>query len=151
MPRPTKYTKALAEKICELIATTHIGLKVQCANNKALPSEKTIYNWLKELPEFLQQYTRARERQADLLAAEILAIADDSTHDNDIRYGLDGEPYVVEDKEWTGRSKLRVDARKWLAGKLAPKVYGDKLELGGNVQNTVNHVIILDDGTKIPI
>src|SRR5688572_9232829 len=31
------------------------------------------------------------------------------------------------DNEVVARSRLRVDARKWLAGKMAPKKYGDKL------------------------
>jgi hypothetical protein len=30
------------------------------------------------------------------------------------------------------RSRLQIDARKWLASKLAPKKYGDKLELAGD-------------------
>jgi hypothetical protein len=34
-------------------------------------------------------------------------------------------------------ARLRVDARKWRAGKLAPKVYGEKLDLSGNVGFTV--------------
>lgn len=29
------------------------------------------------------------------------------------------------------RSKLRVDTRKWLASKMAPKKYGDKVAIGG--------------------
>jgi len=44
------------------------------------------------------------------------------------------ETYNVEDREVTNRSRLRVDSRKWLASKLNPKKYGDKLELDGNIR-----------------
>ncbi len=37
------------------------------------------------------------------------------------------------DHEHVQRSRLRVDTRKWAAGKLAPKRYGDKLNLGGTL------------------
>ena len=43
----------------------------------------------------------------------------------------------VENKEWTNRSKLRVDARKWVASKLKPKKYGDKLDVDANVEGTI--------------
>jgi hypothetical protein len=94
-----------------------------------MPAEKTVYLWLDDpsKAEFLQRYMRAREAQADLLAEQILQIADDGT--NDTQKDEDGKVRV--DQDVIARSRLRVDARKWLAGKLAPKKYGDKLALGG--------------------
>src|SRR3546814_8525986 len=35
----------------------------------------------------------------------------------------------VENGEAIRRSQLRIDARKWMAGKLKPKKYGEKLDL----------------------
>lgn len=67
--------------------------------------------------------TRAREAQADTLADEILDIADDAT--NDFMMTEQGLKY---DGDSVQRSRLRVDSRKWLAGKLRPKKYGDKIE-----------------------
>jgi len=67
--------------------------------------------------------TRARERQADVLAGQILEISDDGT--NDYVQTEDGE---VPNHEHIQRSRLRVDSRKWLASKLAPKKYGDKID-----------------------
>lgn len=29
------------------------------------------------------------------------------------------------------RARLQIDARKWLAGKMSPKKYGDKVAVGG--------------------
>jgi hypothetical protein len=87
-----------------------------------VPAASTIFKWLTENEDFAEQYARAREAQADTLADEILDIADDGSND-----------YMGEDKAYDGdavqRSKLRVDARKWVAAKLKPKKYGDKLDL----------------------
>ena len=54
----------------------------------------------------------ARARQADTLADSILDIADGEGDSDDKR--------------------VRIDSRKWLAGKLRPKVYGDKVAVGGD-------------------
>ena len=43
---------------------------------------------------------------------------------------MDADGNVKTDNEVIQRSKLRVDTRKWLASKMAPKKYGDKLGLG---------------------
>lgn len=74
--------------------------------------------------EFSKQYARAREAQADTLADEILEIADDTSRDT-IATEKNGEQ---PNSEWITRSRLRVDARKWLASKMAPKKYGDRIE-----------------------
>lgn len=94
-----------------------------------MPSVTTVMRWLGEesAADFREQYARARELQADKLAEEILAIADDGS--NDTYKDEDGLPRV--DHDHIARSRLRVDSRKWLAGKLAPKKYGDKLAVGG--------------------
>lgn len=78
-------------------------------------------------PEFSEQYARAREAQADKLAEEALQIADDGRNDTYV----DGDGNVKTDTEVIQRSKLRVDTRKWLASKMAPKKYGDKVAIGG--------------------
>ncbi len=84
-----------------------------------MPSTATVFRWLAGRPDFRERYAHAREAQADALADDILAIADD-----------DGDP---KDK------RVRIDARKWLAGKLKPAVYGDRLELGGEVKHVHEH------------
>lgn len=78
-------------------------------------------------PEFSEQYARAREAQADKLAEEALQIADDGRSDTYV----DAEGNERTDTEVIQRSKLRVDTRKWLASKMAPKKYGDKVAIGG--------------------
>lgn len=98
-----------------------------------------LSDWLSR-PEHLEKYARAREAQADRHAEEILRIADDGKSDTYI----DEHGNERVDQEVVARSKLRVDARKWLASKMRPKVYGDKLDLGGHVgmSNLTNEQLI---------
>jgi hypothetical protein len=68
--------------------------------------------------------TRAREEQADKLFRETIEIADDKSGD----YITTSDGKRVVDHENIQRSRLRVDARKWAAARLAPKKYGDRVE-----------------------
>jgi hypothetical protein len=89
-----------------------------------------VYRWLAADGGFRDRYVRAREAQADRFADEIIEIADDAT--NDWMERRQGEETVrVVDHEHIQRSRLRVDARKWLMAKLAPKKYGDSVALTG--------------------
>lgn len=85
-----------------------------------------------EYASFRQQYARAREAQADALFDEMLDIADDGSNDWMERKRDDGSTDEVLNHEHIQRSRLRIDARKWMAGKLRPKVYGDKAEVEHN-------------------
>lgn len=89
-----------------------------------LPAWSTLNKRLASDPEFSARYARAREEQADTIFDECLAIADMA--DGDIIPGRDGEADRVNN-EAIARAKLRIDTRKWMAGKLRPKVYGDKI------------------------
>ena len=61
-----------------------------------------------------ETYTRAREARADIIADEIIQIADNCK----------GEDNVA-----VQRDRLKVDTRKWLLSKLMPKRYGDRIEV----------------------
>lgn len=123
---PSTYTPELAAAICEHIAAGK-SLRTIAALD-GMPAQSTIMVWLDgKHPDFTEQYARAREAQADKLAEEILSIADDGRNDTYI----DAEGNTKSDTEVIQRSKLRVEARKWLASKMAPKKYGDKMAIGG--------------------
>ena len=77
-------------------------------------------------------YAQAREDRSDKLADEITAISDEI--DVKTTTGPDGEVRLTLDAAAVARNRLRVDARKWVASKLKPRVYGEKLELGGSVK-----------------
>jgi hypothetical protein len=126
--RPTKYTKVLGEKICELLATTSMGLTTIC-RQADMPNVSTIHRWLNKDKEFCDTYTHAREAQADYLADEIIEIADETENDHTTIDIGDGVEIQKVNTEAIQRSKLRVEARKWKASKLAPKKYGEKMDV----------------------
>lgn len=104
------FSQATADELCERIAMGE-SLRAICRGDD-MPAKTTVMRWLQsdEHLEFRDQYARAREAQADYYFDAIIEIADDDTVD-------------------VNRSRLMVDARKWAAGKLRPKVYGEKLDL----------------------
>ncbi|GAA4393526.1 hypothetical protein [Hymenobacter koreensis] len=118
--RPSDYSPELATLICERI-TEGESLRAICRDEE-MPDKTTVLRWLRVHEEFRTQYAQAREDQAETLLDEIFEIADDTTHDT-----IHGEFGPRPDTEWIGRSKLRVDARKWAMSKLAPKKYGEKI------------------------
>lgn len=132
--RPSLYSIEVCQKICLLISTSSHGLNKICKDNDDLPEIATVYNWLNDESKkaFLDMYVRAREEQADYLADEILEIADDSKNDTITKVGQGGKEYEAENTEWVNRSKLRVESRKWIAAKLKPRKYGDKIDLTTN-------------------
>ncbi len=94
------------------------------------PSSQTFYIWIDEDEDKSKQYARACEKRADVVFEEILTIADENQFDT--KTLDDGK--VVVDSEVVQRSRLRVDARKWMLGKMNPKKYGDKLDIGHTIK-----------------
>lgn len=146
MPPASKYTPKLGDDICEMIATTSLGLKHIC--NKFDISHSTVRAWISD-PEhpLSDKYVRAKEKQVEMIAEEILDIADDGSNDLMLLTNAKGEAYEQENKEVTSRSKLRVEARKWLLSKLNPKKYGDKIDLtSDNKPLAPTNITIIRDG-----
>lgn len=128
MARASEFTQNIADIICERLADGE-SLRSICAD-AAMPATSTVCKWLSQQAAFAEQYTRARELQADSLFDEILEIVDDGLNDWVERKGEDGKTLGwIENGEALRRSALRVDARKWMAGKLKPKKYGDKTQM----------------------
>ena len=125
--RPSTYDDKKAIQICELTASSSKSLAT-IAKEVGVPYG-TIRSWLQSQKEFSALYARAKQDQADYLAEEILSIADDSSQDTIIQDLGDGIQVERENREFVNRSKLRVDARKWIASKLKPKSYGDRLDV----------------------
>lgn len=96
-----------------------------------MPSRETVYAWMASNQAFSDRYARAVEDRAEKLAEEIIAIADDDEGDYGFKEVKDGDgesakPCILPDN--IQRAKLRVDARKWIASKLFPRKYGDKVQ-----------------------
>ena len=126
------YSKEEADRIkatvCERIANGE-SLRAIC-DDADMPDKSTIFAWLTQDAAFSDQYARARESQADAIFDDILSIADDGRNDWMEKRNADGEAIGwQENGEAIRRSQLRIDARKWMAGKLRPKKYGDKLDV----------------------
>ena len=145
--RPAIFTQELADSFCEQIATTSKSLRTICAMD-GMPSVITVLKWIRENTNgFSAQYARAKEEQADMLIEDMLEIADDGTNDL-MTITKGGISYQVENKEVTNRSRLRVETRKWIASKLKPKKYGDKLDVTSDGDKVKANPTIIKWGDK---
>ena len=108
--RPTIYSLALVTHITDQLANGRSLAQVLAA--PGMPTKQTVYSWLHNNREFLDHYVRAREEQADYFADECVEIADAS---------------VGMDSAGVAAARIRIEARKWRAGVLKPKVYGTKI------------------------
>lgn len=104
--RPSEFSPQTANTICERLADGE-SLRTICAED-GMPDRSTVRRWLSQNEEFRGQYAHAREEQADVYAERIVDEAHTAT---DAAIG-----------------RLRMDALKWAASKLAPKRYGDKVQ-----------------------
>lgn len=108
--RPTIYTQALADEICERLS--HGETLRKMVLDEHMPASSAVYRWLDSNQSFKEQYAQARVKQADYYAEMIV---DEAFGSHDASIG-----------------RLRMDALKWAASKIAPKKYGDKIELESN-------------------
>lgn len=126
--------------ICQRIADGE-SLRAIC-DDEGMPAKSTVCLWLIEDKAFSDQYARAREAQADALFDDILSIADDGQNDWMERKNAEGQNIGwMENGEALRRSQLRIDARKWMAGKLQPKKYSDKLQVDQTVTGELVHKV----------
>lgn len=132
--RPSAYTQEIADEICERMMNGE-SLRKICEPDH-MPNRSTVFRWLymatqegaeEYYVKFSNQYTRAREEQADAIFDECLQIADDATNDYMANSDDEGGTAYKLNGEHIQRSKLRIDTRKWMAGKLRPKKYGEKI------------------------
>lgn len=140
--RPSEYTIDMATEICTKLSEGMPLTKI--AKLDGFPAVSTVYKWLLAQPIFVEMYARAREDAADTLADEILEIADDGSNDTTTqRFG--NNEVEVENKEWINRSKLKVDARKWIAAKLKPRKYSDSIKVDQTVTGDIKITFNLDN------
>ncbi len=109
------FTDEVADRILHGIAEGNSLVSILKEDDE-LPSYTTVMKWLREYPEFAANYARAREDQADNDADKIGDIAEQ----------------VVKGKIDPQAARVAIDAYKWAAGKRKPKVYGEKIAVGGS-------------------
>ncbi len=112
------------------------SLKNTLESNSHLPTRTTIYTWLNNTHDnydktFLNNYTRACEERADSIFDEVIDIADDSS--SDTKTLEDGKE--VLNGEFVARSRIRIDARKWVLGRMKPKKYGERIQHANDPEN----------------
>lgn len=124
--KPIEFTAEQSDLLCSEIATCTESLAAIVSRLQSehigFPAIASIYRRLRENNDFAEVYTRAKQDQSDLLVDEMIQISDDDSGD------ADGSVSVM-------RAKLKIETRKWIASKLKPKSYGDKLDVSG----TINH------------
>jgi hypothetical protein len=138
MGRPAIYTPELAKAVCDRLE--HGETLRSIVLDPLMPSRDTVYRWISADETFREQYARARDAQADHFAEEIVDIAD--AEPSLIFKNVDGVDVASVDSTAVNLLRLRIDARKWFASKVAPKKYGDKIETthrGDVTVNTVNY------------
>lgn len=121
MGRPSTYNDEIADRICAELAMRR-SLKSICEREDWAPSESCVYNWLNQNPAFVEKYTRARDYQIEAYVDEMVEIADDDSADPNSR-------------------RVRVDTRKWIASKLKPKKYGERIEQDIKVTGSIEEVL----------
>jgi hypothetical protein len=118
MARPTIKTPELIEQICLLVAQ---GRSIKSiGEEEGMPDAKSIWTWLNRDEEFLLIYTRAIQARAIIHAERIDELAEMATR---------GEiPADV--------ARVAIDAKKWTASRLLPKIYGDRTQVEATVTHT---------------
>lgn len=106
--RPRKHDRdKIVSAICEQIAT---GALVKDACRAQGITRQSLHEWTRD-GVLADLYARARSDQAHAIAEDALSIADEQAL----------TPEAIQ------RNRLRVDARKWMASKIAPRLYGEKI------------------------
>ena len=120
--RPRRdLTPAIKTRICREVSLGKSLRRVLRA--KTMPSMSKVMETLQEDRTFAEHYAGARRSGIGLLIDGIVDLADTATAEN---------AHAV---------RLKVDVRKWIASKLVPKVYGDRVGLDLNGDGHIN-----DDG-----
>lgn len=114
MARPRKHDRPkIIKAVCVAISGGQL-VKEACEAQGVTP--KALREWCVETPAFGALYARAREEQAHAIAEDAIRLAD----------------AVLPAKGFVDKVRVQVDARKWMASKLAPRLYGEKLEVSGD-------------------
>jgi hypothetical protein len=120
MGRPVKWPQEhpVWRQIVHMVSEGQ-SLSTVLNTNKSLPDWSLFYAMMAQDPELRQAYEKATQDRADKLVDEILSIADEEMPE-----GLEG----ASASAWVQRKRMQVDARKWIAAKFRPKLYGDRVD-----------------------
>lgn len=132
--RPSIYTEALADEICERLACGE-SLRRICSE-PGMPDKATVIRWLAKNASFRTSYTHARAVQADVWADEIHDLAKSEPQRNRLTgcYDLASVRHI----------RNQVATLQWLAHKLTRRstAIGKTSSAGSAVRaKTVTHLV----------
>ncbi len=131
MGRPVKWPKD-HPVFMEIVGRVTAGKSLSTVlRDKEMPEWVTFYRMLEQDPKLRQAYDKAIQDRADRMADEILELSDEAMPD-----GLEGAMASA----WVQQKRMQVDARKWIASKLKPRTYGDRID----VSVTDQRISVLD-------
>ena len=119
---PPDVREAVCATICQRLAKGE-ALVTILDETPGMPSYWTVCQWLRTDMGFQDAYRLAREDAAEVVAGEIVRIADEA-----------------KDCDSAAAARVRVDARKWLAARLKPKVYGDRVDVNHTGEITTRNL-----------
>jgi len=138
--RPSTYTREVADRICERIAAGESVNKI--CSEPGMPDGHTFRQWvMDDIDGISPRYTRARDIYLDIMADETLMISDTPLIGEEQIVKADGG-VEIRTADMLGHRRLRVDTRKWYLSKLAPKRYGDKLDVQFAADENLARLII---------
>lgn len=139
-------TPAMIDKVLEQVALFSL---VRVCSQPGMPNRTAFLDRVALDPDLQKRYADAMAARVDKYAEETIEIADDGSNDTYV----DADGNVKVDTDVVARSKLRIAARQWYASKIAPKKYGDKVDLnhGGQVDNPMLALLQQVGGTALPV
>lgn len=119
--RSKKTPELIAEILSEFENSSSMATREACKKHGI---SLAIWNrWLNDDEELVERYARAREAQTELMVNEMVSISDDPDLD-------------------ANSKRVMIDTRKWIASKLKPKKYGDRLDVNQNIKGNVSINVI---------
>jgi hypothetical protein len=119
--RPSSLTPEVADEILGRIAEGE-SLAAITRDDEHLPSYRSVYRGLESDEDFRRRYQLATGIRTEHLIDEIVEMSDEAKSVDEVQ-----------------AARLRIDARKWLAAKLLPKKYGDKVNGDVHVSTAVTN------------
>lgn len=125
--RDVTFDAAIAKSVCDQLAEG-VSLRAVC-RQEGMPSVGTFLGWVASSVPLAEQYASARARCLDAMAEQMLDIAD--TPQIGEKTVLKPSGSEITKGDMVEHRRLQIETRKWLMAKMAPKKYGDKVQIGG--------------------
>lgn len=112
MARPSGYSKRIALKVAEAISEGASMHKI--ARDEGMPTMRTMLRWIQNRPEFGHLISQAKHNLATYYAEQSVEISDEQ----------------VATPADAARQRNRIAARQWMASRLDPRKYSERLGVG---------------------